>query len=427
MYGLTRLRSATPFDVIINSSFVPVAAVTVVGSSEVVLIDVFGCSKVSPLHRLGTNVTLRLQFRHGFLQNPDDVILLLQVGWKSLGQPRQVLRTNGGSTFTVWTNEMRGERADSTFQFVYVQNAVAVGISRPFVLEAEDTESLQDGWDFLDEESEDMENEKSRGNGRCKADHYSHEFERPSSHNERELEMFESPQAEDPDQQKPSVSERLPLEQTEAGELTAQYVASSLETVEEAGSKTSANRECSFVSVSVPVAQQISSCGSDLQALFTQSLRDRDKMYKLYYNEKEIAVKQDERNGELQKEYDNALSENRKLKLALKHIESEMERITEEKTKQQRLERILPVTATLLTGETLMYGSHAQGNLRSCSKSTQYEEEGDDPVLDLAIPGQFCSLACDFHCPVCMQKFDRKVGTTQFQRHVHSHFCDKNG
>lgn len=388
---------------------------------------------VSPSHQIGTTITLKLQFACGFHQQYDDAIFLMPVGWKTLDQRREVLRTNGSSTLAFSLDEMRGEQPDSAYQFLYAQNRIPVGVSSSFVLgEADYAEVIQEDWEFLEEDTAFNLVTTSRADGWSNPQEDSPESGVPHASSRQKDECSRE---EDKKQCTSSARVKPFPDQAETRQMRRpSLVLAHTPDVAKAGSKNNSKREESFVSVAMPVDQEISSSERELQALHTHALRERDRMLNLQEREKAIVMKQEEKNAELQRKQDDAIAENRKLKETLKEIESEIERIKALKIRKKGLHNPQLLTPTLgLSVETFTSGSRVQGDLdcyHKRSKRSQGEQESDEEVLDLAMARVSCqlpSLVDNFRCPICLKTFDRREDPTEFQRHVHSHFSDEDG
>lgn len=400
--------------------------------------------RVPSPHPQKEDIRLQLEFTEGLLPKPEDQVLVMTVGWKTLDERISSFPTNGCSDVTFTANRLVGnspQRSDKAFQFLYIQENGIVGVSYPFLLEEDEPEQDVSG----DEEQKML----SGANGRLslastrgwslldiKVESGSpldvihvREKSGPLQVEEKaDDELGEStksaagsyPQAE------PDANLRMWTSE----ETTFSQVCRRLEIGQMADEKSCKKRsnKCvdSFVVVPMSSGQAFSDYVGREQVLLTDALRERDKVAKMYEREKSIGIKQKKRNKELQTACEELQEDNRKLKETLQEVESHM-RLMKARQSICRPPSI-PSTSVPLSAQTHASVSHITQAQTSRDKRG-FVQKGGDGMLSLAMSERsslFSSLTEVPNCPLCKETFDKTQGATQFQRHVHSHFAEED-
>jgi myosin heavy subunit len=301
----------------------------------------------APIINQGQKVTVQLQFEQDFLPQHDDKVFVLPVCWKTLEERKLIVQTRGSSTITFHKYNLEA-RKDETFQFVYVQEDTAVGVSCPFTLEEENQK------DSLISEISELEHHQVWGPG------------------------------------------------------TTNFSSKGILSLESEDEK-SGSSDHDFSILTMSSVQYKFDNDRELQAYLEHTLKEKGKVEKLYEREKAISGEQEERNDQLQKKYNRALDENRKMKEELKRLESDI--------KQLKCTKETKATALLRMEKSSSTKSVASSDLESvCKKShSVYNDERSSGKP---------TLSSIFECPLCWETFDKASGAVNFQHHVHSHFSD---
>lgn len=436
---------------------------------------------VPSVHPPYEDLVVGLSYSSGFEPRLDDLVLVLPVGWQRLDQHKSITRTNGQTSLKFSTVNLLGEEGDSSFQFVYVQEKVPVGMSDPFVVDIPyDEESLHDeSLDFditlIKPIAAMVLGDQSTLTKSLGLDDGKEELMSPHPASQMNSRL----QKKEPEVQKqtvavPSVETRQEVP-TAGQEATNCGSASSTKSVsnhrERQDSKsdisTVSTDEESFVITEMPPSNSSNRQGDELQAIVTQLMTEKDELSKLFQQERGITQEQENRNKCLQQAYETLFQENSDLKETLQQRQSEFRQLQESvndhsaeliSSKQssplevtnvthefndnmcgERQDRVAlglrypppyipPSSASLTSTESSL--SPVTSSERECTCHTnsrrkrwqRYSGKQHSISSDQSCAG---SLVGSYDCPICAGRYPKSEGTTYFQRHVHGHFQDE--
>jgi uncharacterized protein YoxC len=378
---------------------------------------------VPSVQRPDEDMTIELQYSPDFKPGADDVLLLMPVGWKNLDEHKSITRTNGQTRLTISIANLPN---NDSYQFVYVQEKVPFGVSSPFLVDIPyDEEPLQD--ESLDPDIvlvklstatavKDIKvntvHQNSLG-GKKVATDCSIE---PSINSTTEKQLQESMNDGHTDEE-------------------------------------------SFCLADMSLFSSYAIAGDSLLAQLTQAMKEKDKVSKLFQEERRITAEQENRYEHLQQQHQVLMEENSRLKEALEQKQNEIDQLRKaDRSQSSQLSSVrqqAPVKVTSSTHDkerangprhqvcthqsisSCSLSSSVSGTKQSCSEPqndtypckrrrnrqkrwTKYPESHrkscdhhGDPFMDA------------FDCPVCSGRFPKADGTTSFQRHVHSHFKEE--
>ena len=389
---------------------------------------------VPSVQRPDEDMSIELRYSSGFKPGLDDVLLLIPVGWKSLDEHRSIIRTNGQTRLTVSTGNLSEDETDISFQFVYVQEKVPVGVSSPFLVDIPyDEEPLQD--DSLDPDIVLVKMATANVlNGAKGGRENSGVYVQANTttgcgylKNPLRTKNVATDCSNDPSVV--SITEKR--ESMLDGHTD----------------------EESFCIAEMSPSKSSVTPGGNLLAELTEVINEKDKIVKLFQQERRITLEQENRHKHLQQGYDLLMEENSQLKETLKQKQNEIDQLKKTDDHSSQLTSVrqqAPVKVTSgVHGEEQAMKHHqpcihpsrslsplsANGTEKSRSEPHNerhpYQRRSNRHKHWPRYSGKQHRKSCDLHgdslvdafdCPVCSGRFPKADGTTCFQRHVHAHF-----